>query len=96
MNTKKQNRSRKTSPTGGLVGVDVPHLVRQVVGNRRGKPGQLQREIAEALIPIVAKYRREFGTLGQVAGCASMAANESIKMAIYYPPNETSAGTASK
>lgn len=28
MNTKKQNRSRKTSPTKELVGVDVPRLVR--------------------------------------------------------------------
>ena len=65
---------------------ELDQLVRQIVGNRRGKPGQLQKEIAEALIPIVAKYRREFGTLGQVAGCASLAANEAIRAAIHYPP----------
>lgn len=72
------------TPTHTASPVNLDRLVRQVVGSRRGKPGKFQREIAEALIPIVAKYRREFGTLRQVAGCASVAASESIKVAIYH------------
>ena len=82
----------KETPSSG----SERRLVRLVVNGRRGKPGQLQKEIAEALIPIVAKYRSKFGTLGQVAGCASSAASHAIQLAIYYPPNETNPASVSK
>lgn len=73
-----KNQTNNTVPP-----VPLARLVRLVVGSRRGKPGQLQAEIAEALIPIMLKHRKAFGTLDQVAGCASYAASESIRVALH-------------
>jgi hypothetical protein len=62
---------------------DTSDLVRKVVGFRRGKPGKLQKEIAEALIPIMLRHRKSLATLDQVAGCAMSAANEAIRVALH-------------
>ena len=65
----------------------TPETLKELIGTRRGKPGQMQKEIAEALIPILTKYRKQFGTLDQVAGCATVAAGAAISFAVYRPTN---------
>lgn len=62
---------------------ELQKMVDDIVGGRRGKPGAMNREIAEALIPIMVKYKGTFGTKDQVRGCAMGAAQDAISNVIW-------------
>jgi hypothetical protein len=55
----------------GRNGVDVNRLVSEIDKaclHRRGKPGEFQRELIEAMVPVVMKWKSKYGTKDQQAG----------------------------